>query len=170
MHSVKIMYRILREIKNDKLRVSKSAILINDHPYYFIIVQCPPGTYQQQNNCIMCPFGTYQPQDGQYTCKPCGPQKSTKFPASKSNQDCVGKLCNKQIFGWKSNFWFYHHLFFHKNRILWPWNLLLWWAISMHYLQDWLLPGPKLISKLPKMPTEYSYLEAGCQKYSRMST
>ena len=69
----------------------------NDQPYYFIIVQCPPGTYQQQNNCIMCPFGTYQPQDGQYTCKQCGPQKSTKFPASKSNQDCVGKLRNKQF-------------------------------------------------------------------------
>ena len=68
----------------------------------------------------MCPFGTYQPQDGQYICKPCGPQKSTKFPASKSNQDCVGKLCNKTIFGLKIKFLILSPSFFIKIEFCGP--------------------------------------------------
>ena len=39
--------------------------------------------------CTLCPFGQYQNLTAQSSCKPCGPYKTTLYPASLSSDQCV---------------------------------------------------------------------------------
>uniref|UniRef100_H2YXP6 Uncharacterized protein n=1 Tax=Ciona savignyi TaxID=51511 RepID=H2YXP6_CIOSA len=52
-------------------------------------VQCPAGTYLNENRCDFCPIHFYQNLPGQLSCIECSPIKGTYFYGTSSVQYCV---------------------------------------------------------------------------------
>ena len=65
---------------------------------YFIIAECPPGTYQTEDRdtgiqiCLECPKGTYQTEIGQTQCISCPPNRTTEFSGTRSDSRCYCKI------------------------------------------------------------------------------
>ena len=59
----------------------------------FCLVNCPPGTYgdNNTNTCVDCHIGFYQDDQGKPECQPCPKNYSTAFTGSKNSSNCRRK-------------------------------------------------------------------------------
>lgn len=62
--------------------------ITTDMFYCVCIVDCSPGSYISDMDCLPCDFGTYQPDRHQTSCIDCGTNLNTSAVGATSRTDC----------------------------------------------------------------------------------
>lgn len=86
------------KIKITTIKNINVSILTNLCVIFYVLVECTPGRYYKDGECVKCDFGTYQDQIGQSTCKECPEGTTTIGKDSRSVNECSVHL-NKNSTG-----------------------------------------------------------------------
>lgn len=72
--------------------------------FFHALVECTPGRYYKDGECIKCDFGTYQDEIGQLSCKECPEGTTTLGRDSRSVNECSLHLDEKSNGIYKNSF------------------------------------------------------------------